>query len=345
VGLGEGEVDEEVGLGFGQQLRNGREARGQAVGDPPELLGGRVFVGLLEDAPDRGGDHARGAPGHERLGIPGEVDPAALPCSTEERRPDGRDEAPVGVADDEPDAGQATLDEPAQERPPGVSLVVAGGELEPEDPAFPGGRHPDRDEGGHADDKTTVADLDVRGIEKQVRIALVGERAAPEGGDLGIEGGADPAHLAPGEVRDPERFDEVLHPAGADAGHVRLLDDREEGPLGPPSWLEQAREVRAVVDLGDREPDRADAGVPAALAIPVPVRQPAVRGTLAFGGAGELGDLGLHDRLGQHPDPFAQDVDVPLGARLAQHVEHGHPVLGHRDLPSCRRFFSPTTRG
>ena len=28
VGLGEGEVDEEIGLGFGQQLRNGREACG-----------------------------------------------------------------------------------------------------------------------------------------------------------------------------------------------------------------------------------------------------------------------------------------------------------------------------
>jgi hypothetical protein len=35
----------------------------------------------------------------------------------------------------------------------------------------------------------------------------------------------------------------------------------------------------------------------------------------------------------EHPDPFAQDIDVSVGGRLAEHVEHGHPVLGHRDLP------------
>jgi len=136
----------------------------------------------------------------------------------------------VGVADDEPDAAEAALDEPAQERRPGIALVIAGGELEPEDAALPGGRHPDRDEGGHADDPPAVADLDVRGVTEQVRIALVGERAGPEGGDLGVERGTDPAHLAPRQVRDPERLDEVLHPAGADARDIRFLDDREEGP-------------------------------------------------------------------------------------------------------------------
>ena len=62
------------------------------------------------------------------------------------------------------------------------------------------------------------------------RIALIGERARPEGGDLDVERGTDPAHLAPRQVRDPERLDEVLHPAGADARDIRFLDDREEGP-------------------------------------------------------------------------------------------------------------------
>src|SRR5271165_2876161 len=107
-----------------------------------------------------------------------------------------------------------------------------------------------------------VADLDVRRVEEEVRIALLGKRAMAERVDLGVEGSADPADLAPGEVGDPERLDEVLHPAGADAGHVGLLDDRQEGPLGPPTGLEEGWEVGAIANLGDRQADRADPGVP-----------------------------------------------------------------------------------
>ncbi len=59
---------------------------------------------------------------------------------------------------------------------------------------------------------------------------------------------------------------------------------------------------------------------------------------LAVGHPGELGDLGLHDRLGEHPDPLTQEVDVAVGDRLAHGLEHGHPVLGHRGVPPCRRF-------
>ena len=109
-------------------------------------------VGLLEDAPDGGGDHTRGGAWHERLGIAGEMHPTPLPGGAEKRLTDGRDEAPVGIADDQPDARQAALDEPAQERRPGIALVVAGGEFESQDPALAGARHPDRDEGGHAHD-------------------------------------------------------------------------------------------------------------------------------------------------------------------------------------------------
>jgi hypothetical protein len=40
----------------------------------------------------------------------------------------------VGVADDQADPGQTTFDERAQEARPGVALVVAGGQLEAQDP-------------------------------------------------------------------------------------------------------------------------------------------------------------------------------------------------------------------
>jgi hypothetical protein len=47
------------------------------------------------------------------------------------------------------------------------------------------------------------------------------------------------------------------------------LDDREQDPPGPPPGLEQAREVRAVAYARDGEVDRADARVPAPVAVPV----------------------------------------------------------------------------
>ena len=73
-----------------------------------------------------------------------------------------------------------------------------------------------------------------------------------------------------------------------------------------------------------------DPRVPAPLAIAVAAGQSALRVALALGHAGELGHLGLHDRLGEHAHALAQEVDVALGDRLAHRLEHGHPVLGHR---------------
>ena len=48
--------------------------------------------------------------------------------------------------------------------------------------------------------------------------------------------------------------------------------------------------------------------------------------------------LGFHDRLGEEADAFPQDVDLALGAHLAQGLEQGHALLGHRGAPPCRRF-------
>jgi hypothetical protein len=97
---------------------------------------------------------------------------------------------------------------------------------------------------------------------EQIRTALVGERAAPQGGHLGVEGYTDPSDLAAAHRGDPEGLDEVLHPARADAGDVGLLEERKGGSLGLSPRFERAREVRIVADLRNREADRADLGVP-----------------------------------------------------------------------------------
>ncbi len=46
----------------------------------------------------------------------------------------------------------------------------------------------------------------------------------------------------------------------------------------------------------------------------------------------------LHDGLGEHAHALAEEVDVAIRDRLADRVEHGHPVVGHCGLPSCRRL-------
>jgi hypothetical protein len=66
---------------------------------------------------------------------------------------------------------------------------------------------------------------------------------------------------------------------------------------------------------------------------------------LPLGHAGELGDLGFHDRLGEDADALTQEVDIALGDR---------PCAPSRARPSCPRsswcssvswVLSPTTRG
>lgn len=273
------------------------------------------------------------------------MDPAALPGRAQKLLVDGLDQPSMVVADDQPDTGQTTFDEATDEGRPGRALVVARGELEPDDPPLAAVRDGGRHEGRHRGHPAGLADLDIRGVEPQVRIALVGQRAVAERLDLGVERGADAADLAPAERGDAERVDEVLDPARADAQHVGLLDDRQEGPLGPPARFEQRREVRPVADPRDGQFERAHPGVPAPLAVAVPAGQPALRIAFAVRHPGEPCHLGFHHRLGQHPHTLAQEIDVAVGDRLAHRLEHGHPVLGHRGVPPCRGFSSPTTRG
>jgi hypothetical protein len=49
--------------------------------------------------------------------------------------------------------------------------------------------------------------------------------------------------------------------------------------------------------------------------------------TLALGQTRGLAHLGLHDRLGEKADALPQDVDLTLGAHLAQGLERGHAVV------------------
>ena len=158
-----------------------------------------------------------------------------------------------------------------------------------------------------------------------------------EGLDLDIERSTDAADLALRHGGDAEGLDEVLDAAGTDTQDIGLLDDREQGTLGSSSRFDERRQVAAITDPRDGQLDRAHPRIPASFAVAVAVGQAALGVTLTMGHTGQLGDLGLHHRLGEGLHALAQEVGVVVADRLAHRLEQDHPVIGHRVL--LRRGF------
>ena len=115
MGVGEVRVGGQVGLGVQQQLGDGRELRAEHVGDHVDVVAGGVGGGLGEDGADGRGDHLRVALADPGQGVAHEVDPAPLPAGAGEHCRCGVGEAAVAVADDQLDAREAAVTQPAQE--------------------------------------------------------------------------------------------------------------------------------------------------------------------------------------------------------------------------------------
>jgi hypothetical protein len=76
-------------------------------------------------------------------------------------------------------------------------------------------------------------------VQPEIGVELAGERARSEGLDLGVESSAHPADFALGYPGDAQALDEIVDPAGRDAQHVCLLDNREQGSFGSPARFEK----------------------------------------------------------------------------------------------------------
>ena len=205
----EGEVRQQMVLGALQQLGDLGEARAQTVGHAPQLGSCAGFVGLLEDRADGRGDHALRALHDQAQRVARGMHPTALPGAAQEGGLHRRHQARMRVADDQSHPAQATRVERAQEGQPTAALVATGGgDLDAEHAALAGGADADRDQGGHAHHQARLAHLVVEGVERDIRVARRVEcRPAAEGVDLGVEPGADAAHLALGQVGHPQRAD------------------------------------------------------------------------------------------------------------------------------------------
>ena len=169
-----------------------------------ELLPRRALVGLLEDEPDGRGDHAPGAARDEVLGVAGEVHPAALPGRAEELLADRLDQPRMVVADDEPDAREAALDEARMNAGQAEPSSLPGRQLEAQHPPLAAVATPAATSAAIDTTRPPSRTLTYVASSHRYGYAVVAQRPAAERLDLGVEGGADPADLAPADPLDAQ---------------------------------------------------------------------------------------------------------------------------------------------
>ena len=251
-------------------------------------------------------------------------------------------QALVRVRDNQLHAGEATLDQAAEEVTP-ERLRLALAAVDPDHLAPPRLVHAVRDHQALPHDAAASPDLlDLR-IQPQIRIAAL-ERPRTEGVDLLVESRADARDFRAGDPQ-AERLDQLIDLPRRHAAHVRLLDHRDECLLRAAPRLQKAREVGAAPDLRDRQLELAGARVPAPRPVAVAVRQP-VWVALAMLGADQLRHLRLH-QLPHHPTQrLAQEVEPLLALeQVADDLLSRHPLrLGHRgDSPLVVVLEDPTS--
>jgi hypothetical protein len=168
-------------------------------------------------------------------------------------------ETEVGIGDDQADTAQPAADELAQELKPEL-MVLGRTDVDAHHLTLAGGANTNRNQDRHRDHPAVLPDLLESGIQEEVwKLAVQTSRA--EGVDLGVELLADTTDLVFGDALDAERLGQVVDRSCRDAVDVCLLDDREQRPLVPATWLEKAREVSALAELGDMQLQGADMGV------------------------------------------------------------------------------------
>jgi hypothetical protein len=145
------------------------------------------------------------------------VGAAALPRGPAQGRADRGHKSGVSIRGDELDPGQAAGDQVAEERQP-AGAVLAGGDVQAEDLAVPVVVHAGRDEGMHAHDAATFAHLQDEGVggDESERPG-VGQGAGAELLHVGVELLGHLRHLGLRQRRDPQRGQQLVHPAGGHA--------------------------------------------------------------------------------------------------------------------------------
>jgi site-specific DNA recombinase len=271
-----------------------------------------------------------------------EVHFAALPARPGEAGGQGLAEPFVGIADHQPHPAQAAGDQLAAELQP-ERPALAGADGHPEHALLAGLAHAEGDHGRLADHPPVGAHLLIGGVEEDVRVGGIVQRPLAEGGQLLVQLAADAAHLALGDVAAAQGSDQVVHLAGADAVHVRLLDHRQQRPLDAAPRLEQRGEEAAGAQLRDLRLQPPHACIEGARAMAVAVG-PALGRVLAGGGADVGAGLGLDQPLQRVPQDRLQGIHV--GRRqVVKQVGGWHAVSGHSRLLGMGQRLPSEPRG
>ena len=196
---------------------------------------------------------------------------------------------------------------------------------------------PDRDYHGHRDDPAGLADLQVGGVDPQIRPGAL-DRPAQEGVHPLVDLLAQAADLALRHPGRAHRLDEIVDSPRRDPVHVGLLDYGRERLLGGAPGLEEGGEVGALAELGDGQVDPAGPRLPAPLAVAIPVFE-AVGAARAGRRTGLRLNLQLHHAIGRKGQQLAHEVRI---RPLLDQLDQGHSLVGHRRLRSGSSFATRT---
>ena len=186
----------------------------------------------------------------------------------------------VLIGDRQPHAGQAALLEAAEELDPeAAGLDLA--DVQADHLAQPGLMHGIGHHQRLGHHPAVVADLDVLGVQPQVRIRAL-QRPLAKQLDLLIQRPAHRRHAVLGHPLDPQLLHQPIDLPGRDPVDIRLQHHRDDRLLRPPPRLQEAREVAALTRPGDQQLDLPDPRLPRPRAIPVAMRHPRLRRDLTM---------------------------------------------------------------
>lgn len=155
----------QVGLGVGEHLSDGGECAGEHVGDQVDVRAALGLSRLGEVRADGRGDHLLVVLARLGQHVAHEVDSAALPGTALQDRPDGVDQAAVGIADDQLDTVQAAVTQVAEELGAELlGLAVTGRAAQ--HLTAPIGADAGSDDDGLGDDSAGQTDLAIGRVQK-----------------------------------------------------------------------------------------------------------------------------------------------------------------------------------
>jgi hypothetical protein len=163
--------------------------------------------------------------------------------------------------------------------------------------------HAHGQQGMDVDDAAALADLQHQRVRSHERVRARVQRTGAERLHLFIQIAGHLADLRARQPGDPKRFDQLLHPPGADAEQVAGRHHAGQGRFRPAAAFQQpVREIRARPQLRDRDVQRAGPGVevPVPVAVadidPVRARHPIRRaaGRISLGGHERVDERGQH---------------------------------------------------